>query len=206
MKGRCLPYGEGVTYWPLAEILKGTPASSTPTRTTRRCEDRTTRRGRPRRLRSRASGRRARVHVRPRGRALRLRRSPPRQVRLETHEAWRAFFTGLAAERPGDRGGRGHPLGRRRSSRPARGARRQCCGAAPVPVSGTPDLVQTTPVVGWREAQLLLDLPRAAGRTTTPRGSSSSCSPSRSFRVGPRGHAGSAPRGTRSSSRRSSDT
>ena len=23
MRGRCLPYGEGVTYWPLAEILKG---------------------------------------------------------------------------------------------------------------------------------------------------------------------------------------
>src|SRR4030095_6553 len=21
--GRCLPYGEGVTYWPLAEVLKG---------------------------------------------------------------------------------------------------------------------------------------------------------------------------------------
>src|SRR5204862_5719889 len=23
LRGRCLPYGEGVTYWPLAEILKG---------------------------------------------------------------------------------------------------------------------------------------------------------------------------------------
>jgi predicted ATPase len=23
VRGRCLPYGEGITYWPLAEILKG---------------------------------------------------------------------------------------------------------------------------------------------------------------------------------------
>ncbi len=23
VRGRCLPYGDGVTYWPLAEILKG---------------------------------------------------------------------------------------------------------------------------------------------------------------------------------------
>jgi hypothetical protein len=24
VRGRCLPYGEGITYWPLAEILKST--------------------------------------------------------------------------------------------------------------------------------------------------------------------------------------
>src|SRR5437870_13146526 len=23
LRGRCLPYGDGITYWPLAEILKG---------------------------------------------------------------------------------------------------------------------------------------------------------------------------------------
>ena len=23
MRGRCLPYGEGITYWPLAEALRG---------------------------------------------------------------------------------------------------------------------------------------------------------------------------------------
>ncbi len=32
LRGRCLPYGDGVTYWPLAEILKGLAACSTATR------------------------------------------------------------------------------------------------------------------------------------------------------------------------------
>ena len=36
LHGRCLPYGEGITYWPLAEMVKARPASPTTTRSTRR--------------------------------------------------------------------------------------------------------------------------------------------------------------------------
>ena len=50
LKGRCLPYGEAITYWPLAEILKtytGVLDSDPPEAGAR--EDRRARRGRPRR-------------------------------------------------------------------------------------------------------------------------------------------------------------
>ena len=36
VQGRCLPYGEGITYWPLAEAASLTPRSSTTTRSTSR--------------------------------------------------------------------------------------------------------------------------------------------------------------------------
>jgi class 3 adenylate cyclase len=102
LTGRCLPYGEGVTYWPLAEILKS--------RTSVLDSD-------PQDVALEKIGRLA-------GDVLATTPDParaaaalaftfgledprfgfaglaPRQVRLETHEAWRAFFTGLAAEGP----------------------------------------------------------------------------------------------------------
>ena len=31
LRGRCLPYGEGITFWALGEIVKGEPGSSSPT-------------------------------------------------------------------------------------------------------------------------------------------------------------------------------
>ena len=126
MKGRCLPYGESLTYWPLAEIVKAytgvlhsDPHDTALAKIARLADGVLVRGSRPL-----ASGRRARVHVRPRGRALRLRRArpatgPARGVRGVAGVLHRA---GSAA--PGDRGRRGHPLGRRRASRPARGARR----------------------------------------------------------------------------------
>ena len=35
-QGRCLPYGDGITFWALGEIVKAEAGSSSPTRPTRR--------------------------------------------------------------------------------------------------------------------------------------------------------------------------
>ena len=136
LRGRCLPYGDGITYWPLAEILKS--ARGHP-------------RHRPARPRAREGpqvGRdlltleapptpRARRRRSPTRSAWRTPTSPfadldPRDVRAEVHAAWRSFFSALGATRTGGRRGRGHPLGGPRAARPAGGARRagrrgRCC-------------------------------------------------------------------------------
>lgn len=104
LAGRCLPYGEGVTYWPLAEILKAhagvldsdphdsalakirsgvdrlVPAeiSPDPTRT--------------------AAALAFTLGLEDPG--LPFAHVSPRQVRLETHSAWRAFFSAIASESP----------------------------------------------------------------------------------------------------------
>jgi class 3 adenylate cyclase len=102
LRGRCLPYGEAVTYWPFAEILKsytGVLDSDAPDVALAK-------------IAALAHDVLAGVPVPARSAAVLaftfgledprfgLADLPPRQVRLETHEAWRAFFTGLTAARP----------------------------------------------------------------------------------------------------------
>ncbi len=102
LKGRCLPYGEAITYWPLAEILKtytGVLDSDAPDAALAKIAEL-------------AEGVLASVPDPARSAAVLaftfgledarfgLASLSPRQVRLETHEAWRAFFTGLTADRP----------------------------------------------------------------------------------------------------------
>ena len=102
LKGRCLPYGEAITYWPFAEVLKAYTEvlDSDPPETALA------------KIAALADDVLAGVPDPPRAAALLaftfgledpgfgLSAMSPRQVRLETHEAWRAYFTGLTAERP----------------------------------------------------------------------------------------------------------
>jgi class 3 adenylate cyclase len=102
LKGRCLPYGEAITYWPLAEVLK----------TYTGVLDSDPHEAALAKIAALADDVLATVPDPARSAAVlaftfgledthfRLAELPPRQVRLETHEAWRAFFTGLTAERP----------------------------------------------------------------------------------------------------------
>jgi class 3 adenylate cyclase len=102
LKGRCLPYGEAITYWPLAEILKSYTGvlDSDPPETALA------------KIAALAADVLAGVPDPPRSAGVLaftfgledprfgLATLPPRQVQLETHEAWRAFFTGLTVDRP----------------------------------------------------------------------------------------------------------
>ena len=104
LRGRCLPYGEGLTYWPLAEILKshaGVRDSDPPASALEKV---------------RAAGRELigpELAADP-ARAVAalaftvglddpdhsMRDAEPRQVRVEVHAAWRAFFSALGAAGP----------------------------------------------------------------------------------------------------------
>ena len=77
VRGRCLPYGEGITYWPVVEVLKQLDVLP-PTRRPRRRSARCSARRRRRRPRRRSPGRSARRSSRPRPTAAgrRLRRHP----------------------------------------------------------------------------------------------------------------------------------
>ena len=104
LAGRCLPYGDGVTYWPLAEILKGL-AGALDTDPPDVVVEKVRKLGRELLT--------AEVTSEP-GRAtaalaytigvedpeVPFRDLAPREVRVETHGAWRSLFSALAAERP----------------------------------------------------------------------------------------------------------
>src|SRR6266540_2273448 len=101
VRGRCLPYGEGVTYWPLAEILKGYAgvldsdppqvaleklrAAGTDALTADRSTD-------PARTSAALA-----YTLGLEDPEFRFSELPPRQVRLETHTAWRVFFSVLGS-------------------------------------------------------------------------------------------------------------
>jgi class 3 adenylate cyclase/tetratricopeptide (TPR) repeat protein len=102
LRGRCLPYGEGITYWPLAEILKGVAGvqDTDPPDVAL--------------AKVRESGRRLLGSVSDPARAtaalaytmgledpeVRISELEPKQVRAEAHGAWRAFFSSMAAAAP----------------------------------------------------------------------------------------------------------
>jgi class 3 adenylate cyclase len=104
VRGRCLPYGEGVTYWPLAEILKGRAGVLD-------TDDPELALGKIRALGIGLLG--ADVAQDPvRATAalaytvgledpdVPLRDLEPRRVRSEVHSAWRSFFSALALSGP----------------------------------------------------------------------------------------------------------
>jgi class 3 adenylate cyclase len=102
--GRCLPYGEGVTYWPLAEILKshaGVLDSDPPDRALAKIKDAVdsllTAEIAPDPARSAAA---LAFTLGMEDPQLLFANLSPRQVRLETHNAWRAFFSSIATQSP----------------------------------------------------------------------------------------------------------
>ena len=102
--GRCLPYGEGVTYWPLAEILKGL-AGVLDTDPSDLVVQKIRKLGREL-LTAEVAAEPARATaalaytVGVEDPAVSFRDLSPRQVRVETHSAWRSLFSGLAVDRP----------------------------------------------------------------------------------------------------------
>jgi class 3 adenylate cyclase/tetratricopeptide (TPR) repeat protein len=104
IRGRCLPYGEGITYWPLAEILKGYAGvldSDPPELALEKIrkagrelltEDMTSDPGR-------ATAALA-FTVNVADPEFDFGSMEPREVRQEVHAGWRSFFSALAAETP----------------------------------------------------------------------------------------------------------
>src|SRR2546423_3427246 len=103
LRGRCLPYGEGVTYWPLAEILKG-HAGVLDTDPPDLALEKIRKLGRdlfreitddPERAVAALAYTVGIEHP-----EISFRDAAPRQVRAETQAAWRAFFSALSRESP----------------------------------------------------------------------------------------------------------
>jgi len=104
VRGRCLPYGEGITYWPLAEILKGHAGvldSDPPELALEKIrkagrelltQDVTSHPGR-------ATAALA-YTMNVADPEFDFESMEPREVRQEVHAAWRSFFSALAAETP----------------------------------------------------------------------------------------------------------
>ena len=107
LTGRCLPYGEGVTYWPLAEILKGhagvldsDPLETALDRIHGDVDDLLT--GVPG-VSDAEPGRTAAAlafTVGLQDPAWLPAAQDPREARTATHEAWRIYFSSLASRRP----------------------------------------------------------------------------------------------------------
>ena len=104
VRGRCLPYGEGITYWPLAEILKGHAGvldSDPPELALEKIrkagrelltEDVTSDPGRVTAALA--------FTVNVADPEFDFGSMEPREVRQEVHAGWRSFFSALAAETP----------------------------------------------------------------------------------------------------------
>ena len=104
LRGRCLPYGEGVTYWPLAEILKGSagvldtdPPDLVLEKVLKLGDDLFTEEATADPARATAA---LAYTVGVEDPAISFRELSPRAVRFETHAAWRAFFSALSARQP----------------------------------------------------------------------------------------------------------
>jgi class 3 adenylate cyclase/tetratricopeptide (TPR) repeat protein len=104
VRGRCLPYGDGVTYWPLAEILKG-HAGVLDTDPPELVLEKIRIVGRelltadisPDPTRAAAA---LAFTVGVEDPSLPFADLEPREMRVESHAAWRSFFSALAAQRP----------------------------------------------------------------------------------------------------------
>ena len=105
LRGRCLPYGDGVTYWPLAEMLKAYAGI-------RDTDSASEVLGRIREATATLWATGAQGDDAPRAAAMLAytlgvadphtpaSRTDPREVRSQVHAAWRAFFSALAASGP----------------------------------------------------------------------------------------------------------
>jgi class 3 adenylate cyclase/tetratricopeptide (TPR) repeat protein len=106
ISGRCLPYGEGVTYWPLAEILKGlagvldSDASDVALARIHRAAD-SILRAVPGQASDAARTTAALAFtVGLQDPAYPVGQADPREVRAATNEAWRVYFSALSRQRP----------------------------------------------------------------------------------------------------------
>ena len=104
MRGRCLPYGDGITYWPLAEILKSSasvldtdPPHLALEKIAKVSEDVLTDDVTSDRARTTAA---LAYTVGVEDPAFRFGDMDPRDVRVEIHAAWRSFFSALGAAAP----------------------------------------------------------------------------------------------------------
>jgi class 3 adenylate cyclase len=104
LRGRCLPYGEGITYWPLAEILKGhagvldtDPPEMTVEKVRKVGADLFTPDLATDPLRATAL---IAYTIGVEDPEFDIASLPPRQVKQELHAAWRSFFSALAAAGP----------------------------------------------------------------------------------------------------------
>ena len=104
VRGRCLPYGDGVTYWPLAEILKGLagirdtdPPEVALDRVRTLGTDLITAEVATNPTKATAA---IAFSVGLEDPAFSFRDAEPREVRLKMHSAWRSLFSALAARSP----------------------------------------------------------------------------------------------------------
>ena len=104
VQGRCLPYGDGITYWPLAEILKSTasvldtdPPDLALEKIAKVSDDVLTDDVTADRARTTAA---LAYTVGVEDPAFAFGDMDPREVRVELHAAWRSFFSALGAARP----------------------------------------------------------------------------------------------------------
>jgi class 3 adenylate cyclase len=104
LRGRCLPYGDGITYWPLAEILKGhagildtDPPELAIEKVRKAGGDLLTEDVSPDPARATAALAYTVGLVDP---DLSFAHASPREIRDELHAAWRSFFTALALAEP----------------------------------------------------------------------------------------------------------
>jgi class 3 adenylate cyclase len=104
LRGRCLPYGDGITYWPFAEILKG-HAGILDTDAPELAIEKVRKAGRelltgdvsPDPARATAALAYTVGLVDP---DVSFANASPREIRDELHTAWRSFYTALAAAEP----------------------------------------------------------------------------------------------------------
>ena len=104
LRGRCLPYGDGITYWPLAEILKGHAGvldTDTPSlaleKIRKACRELMTTDVTSDPIRATAA---LAFTVGLEDPEVPMTDLDPREVREEVHAAWRSYFSALAAEGP----------------------------------------------------------------------------------------------------------
>ncbi len=104
VRGRCLPYGKGVTYWPLSDILKheaGVRYTDPPDVALKKIEETALRLFSPRFCADPARATSALCFtVGLLGQDRSLTELEPRQVGLAISAAWRSFFSALAGDRP----------------------------------------------------------------------------------------------------------
>jgi class 3 adenylate cyclase/tetratricopeptide (TPR) repeat protein len=104
LRGRCLPYGEGITYWPLAEILKSCagvldtdPPELALEKIRKLGKDLFTKEVTAEPARATAA---LAYTVGVEDPEVSFRELSPRNVRAETNAAWRSFFSALSARQP----------------------------------------------------------------------------------------------------------
>ena len=207
MRGRCLPYGDGITYWPLAEILKSTasvldtdPPDLALEKIAKVSDDVLTDDVTSDRARTTAA---LAYTVGVEDPAFRFGDMDPREVRVEIHAAWRSFFSALGAAGP--------TIAIVEDIHWADAALLDLLDELAEGVTGSvvflcparPELTLAQARLGRRKTQLLVDLAGSArsrrGRASDPRAARDR----RPARSRPRRGSSSAARATRSSWRRS---